>query len=118
MFKFKRKTSRRKQVMQVKILFASHVFIYTSRDGMVISNILNVAPQKLHDWSKTDDWDTALKFWRYEGSAEIQGDLYRQEVGISLMQRSFNFAEKLWLELFGQTEKRKLLNRFIRREVK
>ena len=84
-----------------KRLFAAHVFLYTSRDGMVISNIINVSPYTLHKLSQSPKWKESLSFWNYKGDGIIQGELYREEVGQKKAYYNLKNAKKLWLELFG-----------------
>ena len=86
---------------EAKMLFAAHVFVYTSRDGMVISNIVNVSAYRLHLISESPNWTEALKFWNYTGDPAIEGKRYPYEVGRKRISQSLKYARKLWLELFG-----------------
>ena len=91
------RTTRRK----IKLLFAAHTFVYTSKDGMVIADIVKVSPYRLYRWYLSPAWDQALKFWDYTGDPEIQGDEYQNTVQNTLVRKSLNAARRLWFELFG-----------------
>lgn len=84
-----------------KRLFAAHTFISTSRDGMVISRVINVSPYKLHNLSQSDKWEKCLRFWGYRGDSTIKGKQYHEEINRKKVFLSLKYAERLWLELFN-----------------
>ena len=106
--------SRKSEKNRVKMLFAAHVFVYTSRDGMVISNIVNISTGTLYRWSQQDKWIEALKFWCYEGNPEIQGELYRSEIKEYKVFRSLKSAFRLWKQMFGISKPTETLQRFLK----
>ena len=83
------------------MLFAAHLFVNTSRDGMVISNIINVSPYKLHKLTKSDDWTKCLAYWDYTGDPTIGGELYHEVVKRCEEKNSLKLALRLWKEVFS-----------------
>lgn len=86
---------------EAKMLFAAHLFLHTSRDGMVISNITKVSPYNLHKMTKSPNWRKCLRFWNYKGDPTIRGELYHEVVKRSEEKNSLNIAFRLWKEVFG-----------------
>ena len=105
--------SKKERARQGRILVAGFHFIYTSRDGMVISNLAQVPPRKLHAIVETDEWMACIKFWNpgYKGAGEIEGECYHDHVQRYKMYRSFRFAKSLWKHLFTNPLHRSL-NRY------
>ena len=94
---------------EVKMLFAAHVFVYTSKDGMVISNIINLSPYKLHRLTKSPNWTKCLAYWNYTGDPTLTGELYRKEVGRGEEKNNLRIASRLWKEVFSLKPVRALL---------
>ena len=107
----------RREVDEKRREFAAHIFCYSSRDGMIICNLCQIMPAKLYEWSTTDAWRDALKFWSYEGDHRIEGQEFHRQVALSLQKRSLEQAERLWTELFGQSERKTELHRFLGKEL-
>ncbi|MDE0397278.1 MAG: hypothetical protein OXL96_05665 [Candidatus Poribacteria bacterium] len=98
---------------EAQTLFAAHVFVFTSRDGMVISKIINVSPYKLHKLSRSEKWIEALKFWGYTGDPTLKGKRYKKKVAIKQVSESLKKADTLWRELFGVKPISQKLRRFL-----
>lgn len=108
--------TRKSEVTQLKMQLAAYIFVYTSKDGMVISQLLNVAPIKLYQWSKSNAWKKALRYWGYNGEPFLQGDEFYQRIKAPLVKRSLEKAEKLWMQLFGLTKHKTQLQQFLEGE--
>ena len=104
-------SQRRKKVDQLRLQFAAHLFVFTTRDGMIISQLKQISPFKLDRWSQTPDWKKALEVWRHKGSSEIEGEEFKKQVQLSHIKRSMKEAGRLWRELFGITANKKDLSR-------
>ena len=102
----------RKEVDEKRLKFAAHLFVYTTKDGMIISHLSKVLPAKLYQWATTKEWKDALSWWGYEGDCRIEGEEFHKQVGLSLTKRSLEEAELLWKELFGQSERKTELHKF------
>ena len=98
---------------EAKTLFAAHVFVFTSRDGMVISHLINVSAYKLHKLSKSETWIEALKFWGYTGDPTPKGKRYKRKVAIKQVSESLKCANTLWRELFGLKKVSRKLERYL-----
>ena len=107
-------TTKKLEQYKMKIQFAAFHFIYTSRDGMVISNLINVSPRNLHKMYMSDEWEEALAFWNYTGTSEIQGEQYRVEVGRYKVKQGFKEAQRLWLQLFNISPNQHGINRHLK----
>ena len=107
---------RKQEVNHLRMQFAAHVFVYTSRDGMVVSQIVKVSPVNLFKWSKTPQWQRDLKFWGYSGRPFFEGEEFYRQAKQTLVQRSLKKAGRLWLQLFGLTETHRELDRFLKGE--
>lgn len=90
------------------MLFAAHSYVFTSHDGMVIANVINFSPFKLHKLVESPKWTECLKFWGYTSDGVLEGELYRDKVGEKKTLNSLRQASKLWRELFGLKPIRKL----------
>ena len=107
---------RKQAVNHLRMQFAAHVFVYTSRDGMIVSQIVKVSPVKLLKWSKTSEWQRELKFWGYYGSPFFKGEEFYRQAKQTLVHRSLKTAGRLWMQLFGLTESQRELDRFLKGE--
>ena len=90
---------RRLQIRGTRLLYFT-----LSRDGMIVSQLTQVSPLTLSDWSKTPQWKKDLSFWGYDGTPSFHGEEFEREVSKSLMRRSLKKAGQLWRQLFGLTE--------------
>ena len=79
--------TRQPLTQNLKMLWATYHFAFTSKDPKDIASVVDVKPHKVHQWMKTDAWLEALDFW---GQNPKAGDL--------------DFAEKLWTELIKNNE--------------
>ena len=91
----------RKEADEKRLQFAAHLFVFTTKDGMIISHLTHVLPSKLYQWATTEAWKDAPLCWGYTGDCRIEGEDFHRQVGLSLMKRSLQEAERLWKELFG-----------------
>ena len=107
----------RKEVDEKRLQFAAHVFIFTTRDGMIISHLTHTSPLKLYQWATTEAWKDALRWWGYEGNCMIEGENFHKLVGRHLVKLSLKKAEQLWKELFDSEERKTELHRFFGSEV-
>ena len=107
----------RKEAYEKRLQFAAHIFVFTTRDGMIISHLTHLSPLKLQDLAQTQAWKDALLFWGYQGNPTIEGQEFHRQVGLSLTKRSLKKAFQLWKELFGIKEEKKELHRFFKSEV-
>lgn len=107
---------RKQEVNHLRMQFAAHVFVHTSREGMVVSQIVNVSPVNLFKWSKTAQWQRELKFWGYCGTPFFEGEEFYRQAKQTLVHRSLKKAGRLWLQLFGLTENQRELDRFLKGE--
>ena len=107
----------RKEADEKRLDLAAHVYIFTTKDGMIISYLTHISPLRLYQWSLSEAWTDALKFWKYEGDSSIEGKEFHRQVGLSLTKRSLQEAFRLWKELFGVSESKERLNRFFGSEV-
>ena len=107
----------RKEVDEKRLQMAAHLFIFTTREGMAICHLCQVLPSKLYEWTTTEAWKDALDFWSYKGDHRIEGAEFHRQVALSLQKRSLEQAERLWTELFGQSERKTELHRFFGKEL-
>ena len=107
----------RKEADEKRLQFAAHFFVFTTKDGMIISHLTHVLPSKLYQWATTEAWKDAPLCWGYTGDCRIEGEEFHRQVGLSLMKRSLQEAERLWKELFGVSESKERLNQFFGSEV-
>ena len=115
--KNQRKNERKRQLRNLRLLFAAWHFLHTSRDGAVIAQIVGVKPIDLYRWSETEKWINAIRYWQpdFKGNGELQGEYFKTVVGDSIMERSLKTASRVWTALIeGRENKelRKTLNRF------
>ena len=115
--KSERRKERKRQVRNLKQLFAAWHFLYTSRDGAVIAQIVGAKPIDLYRWSETPNWLKAIQYWQplYGGDTQLQGDYFKTIVGDSIVQRSLKHASRVWNALFEGRETcelQKTLNMF------
>ena len=94
-------TARRKAVQQVHTQVAAFHFVFTSRDGMEICRLLQIAPWKMHKIATSREWGECLDFWRYEGSPVLQGEDFNKAIGVAQMEQGFRWAWRRWKALFG-----------------
>ena len=108
--KSERRKERKRQVRNLKQLFAAYHFLCTSRDGAVIAQIVGAKPIDLYRWSESPNWLTALQYWqpKYGGDTELQGEYFKTIVGDSIVQRSLKHASRVWNALFEGRETREL----------
>ena len=108
----------RKESTRLRVQFAAHVFVFTTRDGMIISHLTHLSPIKLYQWASSPAWRDALRFWGYQGDSSFTGAEFHRQVGMGLTKRSLQYASRLWKELFGISESKTELYRFFgRREA-
>ena len=105
---------RKQAVNHRRMQFAAHVFVHTSQDGMIVSQIVKVSPVNLFKWSKTSQWQRELKFWGYCGPPFFKGEEFYRQAQQTLVHRSLKRAGRLWMQLFGLTENRHELDRFLK----
>ena len=105
---------RKHEVNHRRLQMAAHLFTYTSRDGMIVSQLTQVSPLTLFNWSKTNQWKMELAFWGYDGTPFFEGEAFDREVSKSLMRRSLKKAGQLWRQLFGLTGNQNELSRFLK----
>lgn len=74
-------------VQNLKLLWATYYFAFKSKDPKEIASVVNVKPDKVHQWMQTEAWFEALDFW---GQKPKTDDL--------------NLAEKLWTEMIKNGE--------------
>ena len=109
--------ARKEEVDEKRLQMAAHLFIFTTREGMAICHLCKVLPAKLYEWTTTEAWREALKFWGYDGDWRIEGEEFHRMVALSLQKQSLEQAERLWRELFGQSERKTALHRFFGKEL-
>ena len=107
----------RKETDEKRLQFAAHIFVYTTKDGMILSHLSHVAPPKLYQWSTTEEWKAELLFWNYAGDCRIEGEEFHRQVGLHLQKLSLRKAERLWKELFGGAERKQELQSFFGKEL-
>ena len=107
---------RKQEVNYRRMQFAAHVFVHTSCDGMLVSQIVKVSPVNLFKWSQTAQWKRELKFWGYSGPPFFEGEEFYRQVEQTLVYRSLKQASRLWMQLFGLTESQRELDRFLKGE--
>lgn len=108
--KKQRQAERKRQLRNLRLLFAARHFLYTSRDGAVIAQIVGAKPIDLYRWSETPNWLKAIQYWQseYNGSTELEGEYFKTIVGDSIVQRSLKHASRVWTALFEGRETREL----------
>ena len=106
----------RKESTRLRVQFAAHLFVFTTKNGMIVSHLTHISPFKLHQWSETDLWKDTLKWWGYEGDSNFTGAEFHRQVGLGLTKRSLQKASQLWKALFGITENKEL-HKFFGREA-
>ena len=108
--KSERRKERKRHARYLKQFFAAWHFLYTSRDGAVIAQIVGAKPIDLYRWSESPNWLTALQYWQpnYGGDTELQGEYFKTIVGDSIVQRSLKHASRVWNALFEGRETREL----------
>ena len=108
--KKERQKRRRRSTRYLKQLFAAYHFLYTSRDGAVIAQIVGCKPIDLYRWSESKNWMLALRYWQsgYNGDTELQGDYFKSVVGDGIVERSLKHASRVWEALFQGRETREL----------
>ena len=108
--KSERRKERKRQVRNLRLLFAAYHFLNTSRDGAVIAQIIGAKPIDLYRWSETEKWTKAIRYWDlgYQGTTELEGDYFKTIVGDSIVQRSLKHASRVWTAIFEGRETREL----------
>ena len=108
--KQQRKTQRRRSTRYLKQLFAAYHFLYTSRDGAVIAQIVGCKPIDLYRWSEGTNWINALRHWQpdFKGDTQLQGEYFKSIVGDSIVERSLRHASRVWNALFEGRETQEL----------
>ena len=86
----------------VRMNAGAHFFVFHSKDGMVISELVQVAPWKLNKWTETEAWEKALRLWSYGGDVRCRGKEFNRQVGLGIMRLSLKKAGYLWKKLFGE----------------
>ena len=115
--KSQRKNARRRTTRYLKQLFAAYHFLYTSRDGAVIAQIVGAKPIELYRWTESKNWILSLRHWQpeYNGSTEFEGEYFKSIVGDSIVKHSLQHASRVWNALFEgreTAELQKTLNMF------
>ena len=108
--KSERRNERRRSARYLKQLFAAYHFLYTSRDGAVIAQIIGAKPIDLYRWTESENWINALRHWQpdYNGPTELQGEYFKSVVGDGMVERSLKHASRLWSAMFEGRETREL----------
>ena len=108
--KAERKTLRKRHLRNLRLLFSAWHFLYTSRDGTVIAQIVGAKPIDLYRWSESPRWVNAIRVWNrdYNGTTELQGEYFKTVVGESIVERSLKHASQIWNALFEGRETHKL----------
>ena len=108
--KSERRKERKRQVRNLRLLFAAYHFLHTSRDGAVIAQIVGVKPIDLYRWSGTENWTKAIRYWDlgYQGDGILQGEYFKSIVGDGIVQRSLKHASRVWKALVEGRETREL----------
>ena len=104
------KAERKRQLRNLRLLFAAWHFLHTSRDGAVIAQIVGCKPIDLYRWSETKKWITAIRYWDhgFGGDTQLQGEYFHSVVGDGIVQRSLKHASRVWNALFEGRETREL----------
>lgn len=55
--------TRRVHIRELRILFATHMFIFTTQDTQEIADALNVNVKRIEKWQTTKTWQSAHNFW-------------------------------------------------------
>ena len=71
----------------LKTMWASHHFIFSSKDIADIATVVNISPDRLERMMRSPNWDEALHYWGYRIPA---GDLA--------------LAQKLWADMIERCE--------------
>ena len=74
----------------LKTLWAAHHFVFISQDPAEIAAVLKVSTKRVKRMMCDQNWDEALKYWRYAPSLSSFGDL--------------KLAKRLWTELVEKDE--------------
>ena len=72
----------------LKLLFAAHHYVFTSKDPKAIADVLCVKKSKIQYWMQSYEWTEAVSYWT--GTPPTEGDL--------------NLAERLWAEMIKNNE--------------
>ena len=70
--KRERKNERKRQLRNLRLLFAAWHFLHTSRDGAVIAQIVGAKPIDLYRWTETENWTNAIRYWNPEYKGDTQ----------------------------------------------
>ena len=104
------KAERRRNTRHLKQLFAAYHFLYTSRDGAVIAQIVGAKPIDLYRWSEQNIWTDAILYWQphFKGDTQLQGEYFKSVVGDGIVHRSLKHASRLWKAMFEGRDTREL----------
>ena len=108
--KNERRNERRRSARYLKQLFAAYHFLYTSRDGAVIAQIVGCKPIDLYRWSVSKNWINAIRVWNpeFKGDTQLQGEYFKSIVGDGIVERSLKHASRLWGAMFDGRETQEL----------
>ena len=110
MFKSLTKSERKRQLRNLRLLFAAWHFLHTSRDRAVIAQIVGAKPIDLYRWSEGKNWTLAIQYWNseFKGDTQLQGEYFKSVVGDGIVKRSLQHASRMWKALFAGRETREL----------
>ena len=90
----------------IKLLFATHLYQYYTKDGLVIANSVKVSPYKLYMWSQSPEWRQALAVWGGKRKSNLEGEIFHSLVERSgrmrirrIATKSLSKARELWRRL-------------------
>lgn len=76
------------RLKQLKIDFATHTYVYVTRNIACIAKIINTSVPKLHKWMDSDAWTVSMEQWGQAAPKRNGNDL--------------DLAEALWTDLFDE----------------
>ena len=98
-------------IRQLKILFATHYFTFTSRSVHKIACVVNESTETIYQWCQTPEWLVALEFWGERSGAKVNNfssylkrnpDKRLPDPRKGLKYGDLKQAERLWRELFSE----------------
>ena len=66
--------TRKTLTKNLKMLFAAHHYVFKSKDIEAIADVVNVKPNKIEDFMRSDEWIEDITYWK-GNPPPIEGDI-------------------------------------------
>ena len=99
--KKKKKRERRRNVREIKSLWAVHYMLFSSDIADNIARAINIEKHNLYALTETLEWEEALDFWVVEGKARfkipVENATEREQLCRQI--NSLRWAESIWTDV-------------------